>query len=41
MMFKVFHKTGELKDAQGNWDGDDGYEETAELSDDTVKYAFA
>ena len=29
-----------MKDAQGNWDGDDGYEETIELDNDTVTYAL-
>ena len=36
MTFKIFKKTGELRDRQGDWDGDEGYEEEIEISDEQV-----
>ncbi len=36
MTFTIFHKTGEQHDAQGEYDGDIGYEEEIEVHDDEV-----
>lgn len=41
MTFKIFHKTGELRDSQGDWDGDDGEYEEIELPDEKVNKALA
>lgn len=40
MTFKIFKKTGELKDHQGDWDGDEGYEEEIEISKSDVEKAL-
>lgn len=37
MKFVVFHKTGELRDKQGDWDGDEGYQENFEISNGEVE----
>lgn len=36
MTFKVFHKTGELRDAHGEWDGDEGYDVEIEIAEEKV-----
>lgn len=40
MIFKVFNKTGEYKDENGDWDGDIGEEVEFELSDEEVHRAI-
>lgn len=34
MTFTVFHKTGELRDAQGDWDCDEGYDVEIEIAEE-------
>ena len=36
MTFTIFHKTGELRDTQGDWDGDDGYDVEIEIAEEKV-----
>ena len=36
MTFTIFHKTGELHDTQGDWDGDDGYDVEIEIAEEKV-----
>ncbi len=40
MTFKIFKKTGELRDRQGDWDGDEGCEEEIEISKSDVEKAL-
>lgn len=37
MTFTIFHKTGELRDSQGDWDGDMGDEYEIEIKDKEVE----
>lgn len=37
MEFVMFHKTGELHDKQGDWDGDEGYQDIFEISNGEVE----
>lgn len=41
MKFEIFKKTGELRDRQGDWDGDEGDEEEIEISDKEVRKALS
>lgn len=36
MTFKVFKKTGELRNIHGDWDGDDGYDVEIEIAEEKV-----
>lgn len=36
MTFKVFKKTGELRDHNGDWDGDEGYDFELEVAEEKV-----
>lgn len=40
MVIKVFRKTGEYRDANGDWDGDYGYYEEVVVDSDTKKSAL-
>lgn len=40
MIFKIFKKTGEYKDLNGDWDGDEGYEVEIEVPDEEVNKAL-
>ena len=37
MTFKIFKKTCELRDRNGDWDGDEGYEVEIEVPDEKIK----
>lgn len=36
MTFTIFHKTGELRDKNGDWDGDDGYDVEIEIAEEKL-----
>lgn len=41
MTFTIFHKTGELRDAHGEWDGDEGYDVEIEIAEEKVRRDIA
>lgn len=41
MTFTAFHKIGELRDAQGDWDGDAGYDIEFEVAEEKVRRDIA
>ena len=40
MTFKIFKKTGELRDRNDDWDGDEGYKVEIEVPDEKVHSDF-